>query len=381
MKKRMFLVVTAMVLFIAGIGSFKFFQIKEAMAQGAAFQPPPEAVTTVVTAAEDWPTSLESIGSVVAVQGVTVAADLPGIVQRIAFESGEAVRKGQLLVELDTSQERAQLAAAESAQKLARVNLDRMVGLRQKGVTSQAELDRLQAEFDQSEARVGEIRATIGRKRIVAPFPGVLGLRAVNLGQYLNGGDAVASLQALDPIFVDFAVPQQEVGRLRQVSTAASDRAVQVTTDGADAATFVGRITAIDSVVDETTRNVRVRASFTNAERRLQPGMFVRATIAVGATTGVISLPTSAINYAPYGDTVYVVGPIEGPNGTSYTGVRQQVVKLGASRGDQVAVLSGLTAGEEVVTSGVFKLRPGAAVEVNNQVQPANSAAPKPEDS
>jgi membrane fusion protein (multidrug efflux system) len=378
MKKRMFLVVTAMVLFIAAIGSFKFFQIKEAMAQGASFQPPPEAVTTVVTASEDWPTSLESIGSVVAVQGVTVSADLPGIVERIAFESGETVRKGELLVELDTSQERAQLAAAESAQKLARLNLERMVGLRQKGVTSQAELDRLQAEFDQSAARVGEIRATIGRKRILAPFPGVLGLRQVNLGQYLNGGDAVASLQTLDPIFVDFAVPQQDVGRLRQLS---GDRLVEVTTDGQEAAAFAGKITAIDSVVDEATRNVRVRASFANTDHRLQPGMFVKAKIAVGSASGVISLPTSAINYAPYGDTVYVVGPISGPNGASYTGVRQQVVKLGASRGDQVAILSGLTAGEEVVTSGVFKLRPGAAVEVNNQVQPANDAAPKPEDS
>ncbi len=375
MRKRMLIVVGAMVLLIVALGSSKYFQIRAAMAEFAAFQPPPEAVTTVVASAEEWPSTLRAIGSVVAVQGVTVSADLPGIVERISFESGSSVRRGDLLLQLDTSQEKAQLAAAESAWKLAQVNLARMSGLRQKGVSSQAELDQMQAQAEQAEARTGEIRATIERKRIRAPFDGVLGIRQVNLGQYLNGGDPVVSLQALDPIFVDFAVPQQDVGRL------AIDHEVSLSAEGLEATTASGRIDALDSVVDEATRNVRVRARFSNSQRRLRPGMFVEAQVALGAVQRSVTLPTSAINYAPYGDSVYVVEEMVAPNGQSYRGVRQQVVKLGPSRGDQVAVLSGLEPGEEIVTSGVFKLRPGAAVLVNNEVLPSNSATPDPEDS
>lgn len=374
MKKRMVIVVGSMILVIVALGSFKFLQIREAIAQGSSFQPPPEAVTTVVAAESEWPSTLTSIGSVVAVQGVTVAADLPGIVERIAFESGSAVRKGDLLVQLDSSQEQAQLAAAESARKLAKMNLDRMNGLRQKGVTSQAELDRMVAESEQAEARVGEIKATIDRKRIRAPFAGVLGIRQVNLGQYLNGGDAVVSLQAMDPIYVDFAVPQQDAARL------AAGHEVSLSGEGLTGGAS-GKVAAIDSIVDEATRNVRVRAAFANGERRLKPGMFVEAQVALGASSKNVTLPTSAVNYAPYGDSVYVVEEMTGANGQSYIGVRQQVVKLGASRGDQVAVLSGLKSGEEVVSSGVFKLRPGAAVLVNNEITPANEAAPEPEDS
>lgn len=375
MKKRMLIVTGTMIVLIVGLGATKFFQIKAAMAQGAAFQPPPEAVTTVIADEQEWPETLRAVASVVAVQGVTVSADLPGIVEKIHFESGAKVRRGDLLTELDSSQERAQLAAAESAAKLARINLERMQDLQQKGVTSQAELDQMRATAEQAEARLGEIRATIERKRIRAPFAGVLGLRQVNLGQYLNGGDPVVSLQALDPIYVDFAVPQQEVSRL------AVGHPVTATLEGVTETISAGTVTAIDSVVDAATRNVRVRATFTNAGERLRPGMFVEARVALGAGRRSVTLPTSAVNYAPYGDSVYVVEEMQGPSGQSYLGVRQQVVKLGASRGDQVAVLSGVAAGEQVVTSGVFKLRPGAAVFVNNDVQPGNSAAPKPEDS
>ncbi len=375
MKKRMLIVTGTMIVLIVGLGATKFFQIKAAMAQGASFQPPPEAVTTVVADEQEWPETLRAVASVVAVQGVTVSADLPGIVEKIHFESGAKVRRGDLLTELDSSQERAQLAAAESAAKLARINLERMQDLQQKGVTSQAELDQMRATAEQAEARLGEIRATIERKRIRAPFAGVLGLRQVNLGQYLNGGDPVVSLQALDPIYVDFAVPQQEVSRL------AVGHPVTATLEGVTETISAGTVTAIDSVVDAATRNVRVRATFTNAGERLRPGMFVEARVALGAGRRSVTLPTSAVNYAPYGDSVYVVEEMQGPSGQSYLGVRQQVVKLGASRGDQVAVLSGVAAGEQVVTSGVFKLRPGAAVFVNNDVQPSNSAAPKPEDS
>jgi membrane fusion protein, multidrug efflux system len=375
MKKRMFLTVGAMLLFIAAIGTFKFFQVKEAIAGFASFQPPPEAVTTVVAKQEQWPSTLQAIGSAAAVQGVTVSADSPGIVEKIAFASGARVRKGDLLVQLDTSQERAQLAAAESQRKLAAVNLERMRGLRQKGVVSQAELDRVEAEAQQASAGTTEIHATIERKRIRAPFSGTLGLRQVNLGQYLNPGDPVVELQALDPIYVNFSVPQQELARL---SVGAE---VRITAEGVEGLDAAGRITAFNSIVDEATRNVQVQATFANPNGALRPGMFVEARVLLGTGQTVMPLPASAVNYAPYGDSVYVVEDVKGPDGKSYRGVRQQIVKLGGARGDQVAVISGVKPGEEIVTSGVFKLRPGAAVLVNNENLPANSAAPQPEDS
>ena len=375
MKKRMILTVGAMLVFIAGIGMVKVSQVRTAIAQSSSFQPPPEAVTTTTAHTEQWPATLSAIGSVAAVQGVTVSADLPGIVEKIAFQSGARVRQGDLLVQLDTSQERAQLAAAESAGRLAAVSLERMRGLHQEGVIAQAEYDRVQAESQQASARTAEIRATIERKRIRAPFSGVLGIRQVNLGQYLNPGDPVVPLQVLDPIYVHFAVPQQEIAQLRVGAD------VRVTAEGLAGVEARGKITAFDAVVDEATRNVQVQATFANREGVLRPGMFVDAKVFLGAGRPLVPLPASAVSYAPYGDSVFVVEDMKGPDGKAYRGVRQQIVKLGGTRGDQVAVLSGVKPGEEIVTSGVFKLRPGAAVRVNNQVQPANSPAPEPEDS
>ena len=374
MKKRMFFMLLAMAVFIGALGTVKYRQIQAASAQGASFQPPPESVTTVVARQDSWPASLRSIGTVVASQGVMVSADLPGIVEKITFTSGRPVRAGEVLVVLDTSQERAQLAAAESARNLARMNLERMRGLSEKGIISQSDYDRAAAESAQGEARVGEIRATIERKVIRAPFSGVLGIRKVNLGQYLSGGDPIVSLQSLRPVYVNFSVPQQVVGRL-QVGTE-----VNVTAQGQDAL-VPGRITAVDSVIDEATRNVQVQATFANADGRLRPGMFVEAHIEQGESTPVIALPASAISYAPYGDSVFIVEDVKGPDGKTYRGVRQQFVKLSGARGDQVGVVSGVKPGEEVVSSGVFKLRPGAAVQVNNKIQPGNNANARPEDS
>jgi membrane fusion protein (multidrug efflux system) len=374
MSKRMILMLAAAVTVIVGLGSVKYGQVRTAIAQASSFQPPPEAVTTIVATRDSWPTSLSAIGTVEAVQGVTVSADLPGIVARIAFDSGRAVAEGDVLVELDTSQERAQLAAAEAARDLARLNFDRHRGLVEKGVTSRADFDRWGAELKQAEARVHEILATIDRKTIRAPFAGTLGIRQIDLGQYLDAGDPIVPLQSLDPIYVDFAVPQQAVAALRPGAQ------VEVSDEGAGVSA-TGRVSALDSVVDEATRNVRVQAVFDNPDGRLRPGMFVEARVTTGAGSEVVALPASAIHYAPYGDSVFVVEELAGPDGAPYRGARQQFVKLGPARGDQVAVLSGVEAGAEVVTSGVFKLRDGAAVHVDNQVQPANSPSPSPENS
>jgi len=374
MKKRMILVLVGLAVFIAILGFVKTRQIKKGIAQHASFQMPPEAVTTVTARQDQWPASVSAIGTVQAVHGVMVAADLPGLVSRIEFESGKKVRAGDVLVRLDTRQEQAQLQAAEAQRSLSNVNFERQRGLRAQGITSQAEYDKAAAENKQAIAQTGETRAAIGRKTIRAPFTGVLGLRQVNLGQYLKAGDPIVELQSLDPVYVNFSVPQQQVANLRQGAD------VHVTAEGIDSPA-TGKITAVNSVVDESTRNIQVQATLGNSDAKLRPGMFVQAEVVLGAPTPVVALPTSAIAYAPYGNSVFIVGPMKGQDGKTYSGVRQQFVKLGVSRGDQVAVISGVKPGEEVVTSGVFKLRNGGAVLVNNKVQPSNNPAPKPEDS
>jgi membrane fusion protein (multidrug efflux system) len=375
MAKRMIVMLTVTVLIVGGLGFVKFKQIQTAIAQGAAFRPPPEAVTTIVAQEEQWPATLDAIGTLAAVQGVTVSADLPGTVEQILFESGQSVRSGQVIALLDTRQEKAQLAATEAQHELARLTFERMQGLLNEGVVSRAEFDRATAEYRQTDAQVGEIRAVIQRKTIRAPFAGILGIRQVNLGQYLAGGNPLVTLQSLNPIYVNFGVPQQSTGQLKV------GRTVHVTTDDMAGAEWPARVSAIDSLVDEATRNIQVQATLANPDGRLRPGMFVRTQVPLGPATTVVALPASAISYAPYGDSVFVVSDLTDDNGQSYRGVRQHFVKLGAARGDQVAVLSGIKAGDEVVTSGVFKLRNGAAVQINNSVQPANSAAPKPENS
>ena len=375
MAKRMIVMLAATTMFVAALGFVKFKQIQTAIGQAASFQPPPEAVTTIVARQEQWPSTLSAIGTMAAVQGVSVSADLPGTVDRIGFDSGKSVREGEVLALLDTRQEQAQLAAAEAQKELARLNFERMQGLLNERVISRAEFDRATAEQRQADARVGEIRAAIERKTIRAPFSGILGIRHVNLGQYLSGGDALVTLQSLNPIYVNFGVPQQSAGEMRV------GRSVRITVGDLAGNDFAGRITAIDSIVNEATRNVQVQATLANPDGKLRPGMFVQTEVILGAASAVVSLPASAISYAPFGDSVFVVTALKNESGQTYRGVRQQFVKLGSARGDQIAIVSGVKAGDEVVTSGVFKLRNGAAVLVNNKVRPGNNPAPKPENS
>jgi membrane fusion protein, multidrug efflux system len=374
MLKRMILMLAVVITLVAGLGFVKYRQISAAIAQGSSFAPPPDAVTTIVASREIWPSTLNVIGTAAAIQGVTVSADLPGTVAKINFESGKPVQAGDVLVELDTRQERAQLAAAEAQRDLARINFERTQELVKQGVTARTEFDNTSAQQKSTEAQVGEIQATIQRKIIRAPFTGVLGLRQINLGQYLAAGQAIVPLQKLNPIYVNFGVPQQNSAK------SLGGRTLRVTSEDLPGATFTGRVTAIDSVINETTRNIQVQATLPNPNGKLRPGMFVQVQVSLGASRQVITLPASAINYAPYGDSVFVVTDLTDPKGKTYRGVRQQFVKVEGSRGDQVAVVSGVNPGDEVVTSGVFKLRNGAAVEINNKVQPSNNPKPKPED-
>ena len=309
-----------------------------------------------------------------AIHGVTVSADLPGTVAQISFDSGRSVQAGEVLAELDTRQERAQLAATEAQRDLAKINHARMQQLVNEGVISRQDYDKAMAEQKQTEANVAEIQATIARKTIRAPFAGVLGIRQANLGQYLAAGNPIVSLQSLNPIYVNFSVPQQELSQMRP------GRTIHFTSDSLPGIEFTGRINALESVVDPATRNLQVQATVNNPGGKLRPGMFVQVAVGVGEQRAIIPLPASAISYAPFGDSVYVVADLTSPEGKSYRGVRQQFVKVEGARGDQVGVVSGIKPGEEIVTSGVFKLRNGAAVAVNNKVQPGNNPAPRPED-
>jgi membrane fusion protein, multidrug efflux system len=374
MAKRMVLMLGVTLALLGALGFAKFKQVQSAV-HASSFQPPPEAVTSIAAQREQWPATMSIIGTVEAVHGVTVSADLPGTVARIAFDSGQPVREGSVLVELDTRQERAQLASLEAQRDLAKVNYGRTQQLVNEGVISRVEYDQATAQQKSTEANVAEIRATIERKTIRAPFSGVLGIRKINLGQYLAAGTAVVPLQSLNPIYVNFGVPQQTAGQIRV------GRNLRVTSEDVAGQMFTGRVTAIDSVVDETTRNIQVQATLSNPEGKLRPGMFVQVEAVLGASRPVITLPASAISYAPYGDSVFIITDLKDPKGNTYRGVRQQFVKLEGSRGDQVAIVSGVNAGDEVVSSGVFKLRNGAAVQVNNKVKPGNNPAPKPEDS
>ncbi|MGA2389634.1 MAG: efflux RND transporter periplasmic adaptor subunit [Candidatus Sulfotelmatobacter sp.] len=375
MVKRLILTLVVMAAILGGLGFVKFRQVETAIAQGASFQMPPTAVTTVVAQREVWPSTLTVIGTAAAVQGVTVSADLPGTIDKIHFESGQAVHDGDILVELDTRQERAQLANVEAQRDLAQINYNRAQELVKAGVISRSEYDNASAQQKATEAQVGDIKAAIARKTIHAPFTGVLGIRQVSLGQYLAAGQAIVSLQSVDPIYVNFGVPQQQAGELK------AGRPLRVTNGDLPGMAFSGKITALDSVINEQTRNIQIQATLSNKGNKLRPGMFVQVELPLGAPRQVVPLPASAINYAPYGDSVYIITDMKDTKGNTYRGVRQQVVKIEGSRGDQVAVTSGLNPGDEVVSAGVFRLRNGAPVLVNNSVKPGDNPNPKPEDS
>ena len=375
MAKRMILMLVVVAALIGGLGFAKFKQVEAAIAQGAKFQLPPTAVTTVIAQRERWPSTLSVIGTAAAIQGVTVGADLPGTIDKIHFESGQWVHEGDILVELDTRQERAQLANLEAQRDLARVQYDRAQQLVKAGVISRSDYDSATAQQKATEAQVADTRAAIARKTIRAPFSGLLGIRQVSLGQYLAAGQAIVSLQSLSPIYVNFGVPQQDTPKV------IPGHVLRITNNDLPGMSFIGRITALDSVINEQTRNIQVQATVTNKGDKLRPGMFVQVELPVGKARDVISLPASAINYAPYGDSVFIVSDMKDAKGNTYRGVRQQVVKIDGSRGDQVAVVSGLNPGDEVVSSGVFRLRNAAPVQVNNTVKPENSPAPKPEES
>ncbi len=375
MKKKIFFAFIGLIVVVGLLGGIKGLQIGRMIAQGKQFVPPPETVTIAEARAEIWESLITAVGSLEAVQGVMVTAELSGKVAHIAFEPGSRVQAGDLLVHQNTASETAQLRAAEATVALARINFKRAAKLLPDKVVSQSEYDNADAQLKQAVAQADNIRAVIAKKTIQAPFAGRLGIRLVNLGQIINEGEAIVSLQALDPIFVNFLLPQQRLAQVRPGLT------VRVTTDALSGQTIEGRITAINPDVDATTRNIRVQATLENVREQLRPGMYATVEVVLPRQDEVVTIPATAVLYAPYSDSVFVVEEKEGEN-DSPPGrvVRQQFVRLGEKRGDFITVVSGLEKGDSVVSTGVFKLRNGQAVVVDNTLAPEFKLTPEPKD-
>jgi len=374
MRKRIVFTIIGLILVVGGLGGIKGLQIDRMIAQARQFAPPPETVATAVARTDSWESLLTSVGSLEAVQGVMVTAELTGKVVNIAFQPGTAVKAGDLLVKQDTSTEEAQLRAAEATAALAKTNLDRLRDLLARKIISQSEYDNSEAQFKQAMAQCDNSRTVIAKKNIRAPFAGRLGIRLINLGQVLNEGQAIVSLQSLDPIFVNFLLPQQELVKLQPGLT------VRVTTDALPGQLIEGKITALNPQVDASTRNIRIQATLANAQERLRPGMYVNVAVVLPARDKVLSIPATAVLYAPYSDSVFVVEEKKSEKtGQPLKVVRQQFAQLGEKRGDFVSVLSGLKEGDTVVSTGAFKLRNGQEVVVDNTLSPQFELTPKPE--
>jgi membrane fusion protein, multidrug efflux system len=370
----MLLMIVIFVAVLAGIAGIKLLQIRASTASGG-WVPPPEAVTTAIASEEVWQQRLEAPGSFQPVNGVMLSTEISGTVTKINFDSGEHVEKDRVLVELDAATEKAQLMAAVARSELAVLNQERTRELKGIGALSQKEIDDIESQVKQTHAEVEQIKAMIDRKTIRAPFSGVTGIRQVQLGQYLSPGTPVVSLQTLDPIYINFSLPQQDISRLK------NGQVVQVYVDAFPGISFEGKVTAMDPQVDVMMRTIGIQATLKNPEGKLRPGMYGKIYLVLSEEQKHITLPATSIAKAPYGDSVYVVEKMKDASGKEYLGVRQQFVKVGANRGEQIAILSGVQPGQEVVTSGLFKLRPGATVKVNNEVKPANQPTSTPSDS
>jgi membrane fusion protein (multidrug efflux system) len=363
--------VIAIFILVAGI---KALQIKRMVS--TPFVVPPTTVSSATVTEEDWPPVLSAIGSVSAVQGAVVSAELAGVVAEIHFTNGGIANQGDVLLRLDASSEESQLHTAEADSELARADLERARELASRKVVSKAELDSAESKFKQKQGTVDNMRAMITKKEVRAPFSGQLGIRQVNVGQMINAGQQVVSLQALDPVYVDFALPQQHLSKL----TVGFDAYVH--TDILTGKEFKGKLTAINSMVDPVTRNVALQATLGNHDHALRPGMFVKVDVVLPEKAKTLVIPGSAISYAPYGDSVFVIEKKKDEKtGNESDVLRQAFVRIGEARGDLVSITKGLKAGEKVVSTGVFKLRNGMSVTTNNNLAPQPQLNPKPVDS
>lgn len=369
------LVIIGLVLVFAAIGGTKVMQIMKLVNMGKTMVPPPTTVTTAKVEQANWQPAVSAVGSITPVQGATISAELAGTVAEVVFQSGTPVKKGDLLLKLDASQEQAQLRSAVADAELAKADFERARDLAARKVISQAELDTASSRFSQRQAAVENMQSLIAKKEIRAPFDGIAGIREVNPGQMLPVGARLVTLQALDQVYIDFALPQQHVGEL------ANGLDVKVTTDAVPGREFSGKVTAVNSAVDPATRNVTVQGTLDNPDRVLRAGMFARVRVLLPQQNSTLFIPATAVSYAPYGNSVYIIENKKDEK-TQKEGlvIRQQFIRTGETRGDFVAVTEGLKLGDEVVSTGVFKLRNGMNVAVDNTLAPKPQEAPKPAD-
>ena len=354
----------------------KALQIGAMIGKGKQFKVPPEIVTMAKAQKQSWEQLITAVGSMEAVQGVMITAELTGKVTAIAFEAGSRIKAGDLLLQQDVSAETAQLRAAEASVELARINFERSKKMLQEKVVATANYDNADAQLKQAHAQADAIRATIAKKTIRAPFSGRLGIRLVNVGQIIKEAEPVVSLQSLDSVFVNFLVPQQQLAQLRPGLT------VRITSDGLPSGQVMeGKITAFNPDVDAASRNIRVQATVANPEELLRPGMFANVAIVLPLQFDALAIPATSVLYAPYSDSVFVIEDAKADEGKGGKVVRQQFVRLGQKRGDFISVLSGLKPEAEIVSTGVFKLRNGQGVAVDNALAPEFNLAPKPKDS
>ncbi|WP_348671790.1 efflux RND transporter periplasmic adaptor subunit [uncultured Abyssibacter sp.] len=384
MKRRLFIVLVGLAIVFGIVFGLRAFVNKQMANYFENRQEPPVTVSSIVAEEAVWEPTIPTVGTLRAVNGVTVAAELAGVVENIAFDSGQSVQRGDLLVQLDTSTDRAELAALEAQLRLARAELKRQGELRRRGTNAQADLDSARANAEQLEARIQSQKAVISKKAIKAPFEGKVGIRRVDIGEFVGAGQGIVTLQQLDPMLVDFTVPERRLGDIE------SGQIVRLRVDSVPDTAFTGHITAIEPSVNQATRNFAVEARVDNQAGRLRPGQFVRVDVVQPQVERHVTLPATAISYSPYGDSVYLVTegqsrPDNGGEGEASTEgdgkkktAKRVFVKVGDRRGDQVAVLEGVSAGDEVVTSGQLKLRDGSPLTINNEVTPANERNPQP---
>lgn len=372
MKTKVGLSILLVLIIVGALAVVKTLQVKTLIAGAKAFSVPPVTVASSVVREDKWQEMLTAIGSVTAVQGVTITPDIPGSVRDIPFESGALAKKGDLLVKLDTSTEDAQLRATEAQVEWSRLTFERNKTLHNQEMISQSDLDSSEAALKQNIANADAIKATIEKKTIRAPFEGQLGIRQVNLGQYLDIGKPIVSLQSLSPVYADFSLPQQELSKIKL------GMRVRISSDTYPGRQFEGSLTAINPDLDPNTRSVTLQATIDNADHALRPGMYAKIEVLLPKETAVLAVPSTSILSAPFGDSVYVIEPAnDGKQGFT---VRQQFVRTGQTRGDLIAVETGLKPGDRVVNGGLFKLRNGAHVVENNELTPKVESAPRPPD-
>jgi membrane fusion protein, multidrug efflux system len=380
---RYLITILAVVLAVGGLVGIKYKQISQLMTFGKQMQkagPPPETVGTAVAKNEVWEGTITAIGSIAPVRGVALSNDAPGVVERILFESGDVVRQGQVLLQLESSVERAQLESTASRRDLASLNAGRTRALVSSGAIAASQLDNDDYAYRTSVKDVSALQAQVARKVVRAPFTGRLGIREVNLGQYLNPGTQITVLEAIDSVYVDFTVPQQRLSDLKV------GMPVRVTIEGADQTASDGVIAAIDPEVDPTSRAIKLRASVPNKQEKLRPGMFANVSVVLPVQAPRVTIPATAVVHAAYGDSVFVVEEkkdaagqvLLGPDGKAAEVARQQFVRLDATRGDFVSVVEGVTPGNTLVVAGAFKLHNGSPVVVNNDIKPTASMDPHP---